>query len=372
MNPSPLGNVNYLGEGLVYLIVPETMNVGYDVIDIKFAQSANSDNYISYEPPSNTSNQIKKIGAFLASMVPYVGQVLGATALLSEEINATNFLYASDYIDRNIYDAVDVIWFMKDFRYYQKVKIEIPLESTENFKIGFYANWVTKATNETSGPIFTRDNKSYPGFNLNATGNAFSTKGTFVDPRDGQEYKWVRIGNQVWMAENLNIGEMINVQETQAENGKFEKYCYDNDPENCKIYGGLYLWNEMMQYVKIEGIKGICPNGWHIPTDNEWDQLVNYLGGENIAGGKMKETGTLHWKHPNDGATNESGFTGLGGGARVLYPDPDWGTFNDFRYFTYFSSSTGLWQRRIVYAHPRVLRVEGFWTGGFSVRCIKN
>ena len=114
--------------------------------------------------------------------------------------------------------------------------------------------------------------------------------GSFTDTRDGQTYKWVKIGKQVWMAENLNY--------------KIEdSYCYENKPANCLIYGRLYDgWDA----------KTVCPNGWHLPNIEEWEILKNYL--DDRAGGKMKEKGESHWKHPNAGATNSSGFTALPGG----------------------------------------------------------
>jgi len=95
----------------------------------------------------------------------------------------------------------------------------------------------------------------------------------FTDPRDGQTYNTVKIGNQCWMAENLNIGEMINGSVDMTNNEVIEKYCYDNDPANCETYGGLYLWNEMMQYVIDTAVQGICPAYWHLPTDFEWKIL---------------------------------------------------------------------------------------------------
>ena len=137
----------------------------------------------------------------------------------------------------------------------------------------------------------------------------FTTCGDpFTDPRDGQTYNSVQIGTQCWMAENLNIGEMINGSEEMTDNGVIEKYCYDNDPANCETYGGLYQWNEMMEYTTTPGVQGICPTDWHLPSDGEWTTLTDFLGGESVAGGKMKETGTVHWRTPNIGATNESGF----------------------------------------------------------------
>ena len=139
----------------------------------------------------------------------------------------------------------------------------------------------------------------------------------FTDPRNEQIYTSVQIGDQCWMAENLNIGEMINGAEEMTDNGVIEKYCYENNTANCDEYGGLYQWDEMMQYVTTEGVQGICPAGWHLPTNGECITLTIFLGGESVAGGKMKETGYTHWQSPNTGATNESGFTGLPAGNRL-------------------------------------------------------
>ncbi len=132
---------------------------------------------------------------------------------------------------------------------------------------------------------------------------------------EGETYNTVEIGDQCWFKENLNVGTMINGEIGQTNNGEVEKYCYDNDPANCDEYGGLYQWDETMQYTTLEGAQGICPVGWHIPTYEDWDLLTDFLGGQDFAGGTMKEVGTLHWLAPNTGATNESGFTALGGGA---------------------------------------------------------
>ena len=132
---------------------------------------------------------------------------------------------------------------------------------------------------------------------------------------EGKIYNTVLIGNQCWLKENLDVGTRINGSQDQTNNGIIEKYCYNDDPNNCTTYGGLYQWDEIMQYTTLEGTQGICPEGWHIPTYVDWDLLTDFLGGQEVAGGKMKEVGTLHWLTPNTGATNESGFTALPGGA---------------------------------------------------------
>jgi uncharacterized protein (TIGR02145 family) len=119
--------------------------------------------------------------------------------------------------------------------------------------------------------------------------------GTFTDSRDGKTYKTVKIGTQTWMANNLAY---------KASSGC---WAYDNDKTNAATYGYLYDW---------ETAKKVCPAGWHLPSSAEWSILTAYLGGEKIAGSKLKEAGTTHWANPNAEATNESGFSGLPGGTR--------------------------------------------------------
>ena len=119
-------------------------------------------------------------------------------------------------------------------------------------------------------------------------------EGTFTDSRDGQEYKTVQIGVQVWMAENLNY---------LTDNS----WCYGNDPTNCITYGRLYDWETALN---------VCPEGWHLPTDAEWKGLTYNLGGEEVAGDNLKEAGLAHWESSNEGATNSICFTGLPGGSR--------------------------------------------------------
>ena len=95
----------------------------------------------------------------------------------------------------------------------------------------------------------------------------------FIDPRNGQSYNTAKIGDQCWMAENLIIGTRINGVDDQINNADIEKYCYDDIEDSCDVYGGLYQWDEIMQYTTSPGVQGICPTGWHIPTDDEWKIL---------------------------------------------------------------------------------------------------
>ena len=98
-------------------------------------------------------------------------------------------------------------------------------------------------------------------------------KGTPTVTYEGQVYNTIQIFNQCWLKVNLNVGTMIPGTEEMTDNGIIEKYCYNNEPDSCTKYGGLYQWNEMMQYVTQQGTQGICPPDWHLPTDEEWKVL---------------------------------------------------------------------------------------------------
>jgi uncharacterized protein (TIGR02145 family) len=192
-------------------------------------------------------------------------------------------------------------------------------------------------------------------------------------------YKAVRIGTQIWMAENLNCGEMILSYDNQSDNQIIEKYCYDNNSENCKIYGGLYQWDEMMQYNSSEEDatgteQGICPVGWHVPTNYEVDTLISYLGGSSEASIKMKDTGTTHWlPSPDTEATNESGFTAIPGGEKYIdntFSDinlgANWWLSEDYHLLD-SASGFGLWYNDNLTFLYSCKKVQAL-----SVRCIKD
>ncbi|MEI7983848.1 MAG: FISUMP domain-containing protein, partial [Bacteroidota bacterium] len=189
---------------------------------------------------------------------------------------------------------------------------------------------------------------------------------------EGKTYSTIFIGSQCWFKENLNVGTRINGSQEQTNNSIIEKYCYNDDEVNCNIYGGLYQWNEMMQYVSNEGAKGICPTGWHLPTDAEWTTLTTYLGGESVAGGKMKEAGTAHWATPNTGATNSSFFTALPVGC--WYSN---GNFSGQSWYANFCSSsqydaTNKWYRSPNYSDEDVDRNYSNKADGNSCRCVQD
>ena len=185
----------------------------------------------------------------------------------------------------------------------------------------------------------------------------------------GQVYNTIMIGNQCWLKENLNIGTMIASDIAQTNNGTVEKYCIYNDIARCDIYGGLYQWNEIMQYVTTEGVQGICPTGWHIPSDTEWTTLESNVNG----GGDLKEAGFAHWFAPNIGATNGSGFTALPGG----YISLNFGSVFGYRDAGRFWSSSQMdaldvWLRDVRYSITTIQRYDWRKEYGLSVRCLKD
>ena len=193
---------------------------------------------------------------------------------------------------------------------------------------------------------------------------------------DGNVYKIVTIGTQTWMAENLKTtkyrnGDPINyVTDGKAWSSLTEgAYCYCNNDEatNKKDYGALYNWHA------VNDIRNLAPEGWHIPTDAEWEILTTYLGGLDNAGGKLKEKGILHWVSPNTNATNENGFTALPGGSRAGSAS----LFYDFGHIGSWWSSTdsgalGVWNRSMSFYYSGVFRGAYSKQNGFSVRCVKD
>lgn len=175
--------------------------------------------------------------------------------------------------------------------------------------------------------------------------------GTYTDSRDKKTYKTVKIGTQTWMAENLAY---------KATSGC---YAYENNESNAKIYGYLYNW---------ETANKVCPSGWHLPSKDDWSALLTYLGGELIAGDKLKEAGTNHWQKPVSVATNETGFTAIPGGYRN-----EKGEFYVFGYNCWWWCSTEEDTERanqvLIYGHTKDVTISYInKNNGFSVRCVKD
>lgn len=199
-------------------------------------------------------------------------------------------------------------------------------------------------------------------------------KDGIVKDIDGNTYKTVQIGNQVWMAENLRVtryrnGNPINNVEdaTLWANANTGMWCYyGNNSQMDAVYGKLYNW------FAVSDSRGLAPKGWHIPTEAEVLTLINYLGGNIQAGGAMKESGTTYWQFPNTGATNVSGFTARPGGHRH-YTGLDYNVNQESSFWTttiYNPSAAKFYS--IYYSSSECgIGAEGM-TFGYSIRCIKD
>jgi len=210
---------------------------------------------------------------------------------------------------------------------------------------------------------------------INSAENAIMlADGFFMDTRDGYEYPVVLIGEQFWMAENLKTtmyqnGDLIGTTtpatlDLSGEDTPKYQWAYNGDEDNAVTMGRLYT------YYAITDSRGVCPVGWHVPSDGEWTTLTNYLGVN--AGSKLKETGTAHWPSPNAGATNETGFTAIPGGLRTFD-----GFFVNYPYYARYWSTTEVWsgvaRGRSITSYSNGVQANMLEEkDGNSVRCIKD
>ena len=222
-----------------------------------------------------------------------------------------------------------------------------------------------------------KDNNTIGSANGKTTAifNPGLTYGTMKD-QDGNLCNTIQIDKQVWMAENLKAtkyrnGDLIETTDpatlsiAQESNPEYQWPCL-NDESNVATYGRLYTW------FAVTDSRNLAPEGWHVASNEEWAALRDFLGGENIAGGKLKETGTTHWAYPNTGATNESGFTALPGGLR----DPGGFFYTDAQPGNWWTS-TGIDTQKAWHAYTDgvasyLLLISSTKAVGYSVRCVKD
>jgi len=243
----------------------------------------------------------------------------------------------------------------------------------------------TVSTNFTCDLSSLNPNTTYyiRAYATNSVGTSYGNEITFntnknnsentVTDFDGNVYNTIKIGNQLWMAENLKVthyrnGDPIpNVNDNTAwrttTNGAF---CFiDNDINKSNVYGNLYNW------YAVADNRNIAPNGWHVPSDSEWETLINYLGGSSSAGAKLKESGMSHWVSPIVDATNVSGFTALPSGSR-----DNFGFFSSSGSAALFWSSTEYgntaWYRVLYNMTNTVNRLNYIKSLGHSVRCVSD
>jgi uncharacterized protein (TIGR02145 family) len=216
---------------------------------------------------------------------------------------------------------------------------------------------------------------------------SFTTASETVTDKDGNVYGTVTIGSQIWMAENLKVTRYEdNTTIPKVDDGATwdglgdtgKAYCWhSNSSANGDIYGNLYKWAAAMNGTASSnsnpsGVQGVCPDGWHLPSDAEWVELTNFLGGETVAGGKLKEKGTTHWWSPNAGATDDYGFTALPGSNRFYN-----GYFADLGGGAVFWTATEETSSNarvfgLNYNYPNTYHFDDLKGTGLSVRCVKD
>jgi uncharacterized protein (TIGR02145 family) len=217
-----------------------------------------------------------------------------------------------------------------------------------------------------------------------ANDNDYVCPGTPVVNYEGKVYNTVQIGKQCWLNENLNIGTRINGSQEQSNNSIIEKYCYDDDVMNCIVYGGLYQWDEMMNYINTEGAQGICPNGWHIPTDDEYKTLEGAVDSQYGIGDQIWNQSTFRgfdsgknlkssygWMDNGNGI-NEYGFTALPGG--YLLPEKSFIYLTERAIFWTSTEGDALNSliRQFRYSEDNSGRYTPDKRHGFAIRCLMD
>ncbi len=251
----------------------------------------------------------------------------------------------------------------------------------------------TETGSFTSSLTGLTENTTYyvRAYATNSEGTAYGneeifTTTTSVTDIDGNVYPTVIIGTQEWMAEDLRVttypnGDAIpHITDNTAwvnlgDNNTDDAYSFYNN-DNTTDYGALYTYAAAIadNWTRDNNVnQGICPDGWHLPTDSEWTTLTDYLGGESVAGGEMKEAGLTHWDDPNTGASNSSGFTGLPGGFRSTYYGTVEGVGINGTWWSSTEGSSSYAYHRVLYYHNAyVYRYGGDKSYGFCVRCIRD
>lgn len=196
--------------------------------------------------------------------------------------------------------------------------------------------------------------------------------GNEVTDKDGNIYKTVTIGTQIWTDENLKTTKFSNgdalpttTLNISGEPAPKYQWVYEDDSVKLGTYGRLYTW------YAVTDSRNICPTGWHVPSVIEWETMKSFLGGDSVAAGKLKETGTLHWQTPNTGANNQTGFTALPGGYRTLIGAYAGLTLSCWFWSTSDDAPLG-WGQSMHHDDGILLKGGYNKPAGVSVRCIKD
>ncbi len=372
-----------------------------------FSNTAKGIQLISYPNPVTTFSDVKLLvdsrGPVTLALYNITGQkLLETTEVLSAGMHSFTF-----------HPGADKVYFLSASTQQNHKTIKLLSASTGNAEVGLnyegsaQKNVLTLPIKSANLPFELGDELSYTAFSAigqqtltdSPTQNTtytfeyiagFPCPDTPTVTYEGQTYNTVLIGSQCWLKENLNVGSMITGEDTMTDNGVIEKWCYDNDEANCDEFGAFYQWHEMMQYSIDEGVQGICPPGWHLPTDDEWLILESTVDSQYGYDDDEWDFGTWRGfdagKHLKSDFGWEPGFSGNGTdvyGFRGL-PAGKYGLFGGFQlqgFIATWWTSTNADQYG-TYAYYRHLDSnsygDGIWRsnemgiGGRCVRCIKD
>jgi len=376
--------------GLISIIIGEGTKVAGELKDIKWGESRH---FLKMEMDINGGEDFKEMGSSQLYAVPYAlyaeeaGKIAGSENCSSQQGNSSHKPQASSssgnrsgVANSKIPASGDSYLNIDDGNV--GVGTSIPSEKLEvdgNLKVSGNINMNSLMVYDENGNPWKLNLKSDGSFEPE-----FSCEGNMRDHRDTSAYRIVRIGTQCWMAENLNVGSMINSSTSQSNNGVYEKYCFDNDPAYCDTNGGFYQWDEAMLYRTDNGSQGICPDGWHLPSDTEWKILEGTVDGSigvgetqwNGLGARGVDAG-FHLKSVsgwNSGGDGDDAYEYTGKPGGYWKYDNVFKSLGSSGYF-WTSTETGSYafSRYLYRASAGIYRwnehVKAF---GFSIRCLKD
>lgn len=296
-------------------------------------------------------------------------------------LNLNNGPYILTATTDNIFESIKIM----SFNYNKKNATEIVLSSYEKlspklktantnigfeFELGVTLRYVgfSKTPDIVNGSDVIESNPQSDTVVIFSIIEGFPCQGFEAINYGGYLYPTVQINNRCWLKKNINNGLMIDGNTNMTDNGIIEKYCYNNKPENCDTYGGLYQWDELMQYTTQGGAQGICPNEWHVADTNDFNDLT-----VNNSSNELKERGTLHWNSGN-GGNNLTGFTALPAGYRdyngsfdMIFEGADFYLSSE-----YFQLPGMVWYKSLYYASSWIVGGAAYRIHGLSVRCVKD
>jgi uncharacterized protein (TIGR02145 family) len=340
---------------------------------------------------TTASDALTNLGAAPIASPTFTGDPRAPTATTgtnTTQLATTAFVHAARFDSTSLSDRINAKLNSTVFPYWPGLQ-----KGHIMYWNGF--NWVNLNPG-TAGQVLKMSSDSDPvpvwGTDATTPTTAFSPCGATIMDIDGNVYNTVLIGDQCWTKENLRVTKYNDGTEIQLENSggtggsssiwqnltTGARCIYANDfyqtPSNLTKYGYLYNWYAAKGIITAGGTstKNICPSGWHVPTDEEWTTLTTDLGGESVAGGKIKSVRTFYWNSPNEEATNESGFSALPGGFRITD-----GSFNNIRNSATFWRATEVnannaWSSRLDYNSFNVSKNSYEKQYGASIRCLRD